>query len=96
MSKVEICVAMDMSNPKHQFHKVIITKDFKRSYSIRVKELDTKVDYDDIEDQLFFTPKDTTPDSHSVHESENALINDDNDVEKLKEGLHLSLIRPKS
>lgn len=42
-SCAEICVFMDLSNPKHQFHKVIVVGNSSRNYNIFVREIITRL-----------------------------------------------------
>lgn len=59
-TKVTICVTLELSNPRHQFHNVIVIKDDNREYMIRVKEVNITGDEEDGEEHLYFTPKEVT------------------------------------
>lgn len=57
-SSVEVCIFMDLSNPKHQFHNTIIIQDIMQKYNILVKNLKLKEIDESSQDPLVFTPED--------------------------------------
>lgn len=60
LSRVEVCIAMDLSNPRHQFHNSLIVKDLTRSYNIIIKEVITSPK-EESEEPIFLSTEKETP-----------------------------------
>lgn len=56
-STIDVCVVVELNNPKHQFHNVIVVNDSQRNFSVMVKEVKVQTDKD--ENLVFFTPEDS-------------------------------------